>query len=375
MLTEWLKAGGTIERLDSEFDIASHRHPTLPLIGLNYRITAPKTNALVMECRGTVVEEGTWKVVAYPFPRFFNAGEALEITYTFVWDEYEITEKHDGSLIILFNYKGYWVAKTRGSFVGGVPFPPPRQPGLTFEQLFWRSVDAEKTTSLSPEKTYLFEICGPSNKVVRRYTETVVYLLAVFDTASGREIVDLKSLVNTALSIGVQCVMPNRVRGKESLYTILESLEKTEPDREGFVIQDRNGLRLKVKSKTYQALHRLTDNGDVRSVRNLIPLVLAGSRDKIVTYFPEILDRYDAVKHVVDEAWAVLLQTWRECHGIESQKNFALSVLPRTPFHGLLFGNRKRMGNEETLAAMWLEAGDLVEKVYFKTRNTEGITQ
>src|SRR5574344_1742136 len=33
-------------------------------------------NPIVRECRGIILEKDTWRVVAYPFKKFFNFGEA-----------------------------------------------------------------------------------------------------------------------------------------------------------------------------------------------------------------------------------------------------------------------------------------------------------
>lgn len=72
----YLRGGKTIDDLESELGIKAIAHPTLPLVILNYnQIESPKRNSIVRECRGLVLEVGTWNVVARSFQRFFNFGE------------------------------------------------------------------------------------------------------------------------------------------------------------------------------------------------------------------------------------------------------------------------------------------------------------
>ena len=77
-LQEYVIANG-YEKIGEELGISAYEHPTLPLVGFKYsQIDSPKTHPVVRASRGTVLEKGTWKLVAHPFTRFFNYGENLE---------------------------------------------------------------------------------------------------------------------------------------------------------------------------------------------------------------------------------------------------------------------------------------------------------
>ena len=52
------------------------------------------------------------RIVARPFKKFFNLSDGR----TDITGEYEIYEKMDGSLGILFFYEGEWILASRGSF-------------------------------------------------------------------------------------------------------------------------------------------------------------------------------------------------------------------------------------------------------------------
>ena len=47
------------------------------LVCLKYsQIDSDFNEPLVRECRGIILEKDTWKIVCYPFKKFFNYGEA-----------------------------------------------------------------------------------------------------------------------------------------------------------------------------------------------------------------------------------------------------------------------------------------------------------
>src|SRR3989344_2446115 len=109
--------GNTLETLHNELGVEFAEHPTDPLVILNYsQIDSPKTNSIVMECRGLVLEKETWNIVAKAFNRFFNWGEVTEMMADFDWNNFTANTKEDGSLILFYYYGDHWRINTRGSF-------------------------------------------------------------------------------------------------------------------------------------------------------------------------------------------------------------------------------------------------------------------
>ena len=104
----------TLEQYSRTGQLFKQDHRTLPLSIWNY---TPEVqygqlwDEVTLQCRGLVTDkEGN--VVAYPFKKFFNIEENKH-TPT---ENFEVYEKMDGSLGILFFYEGKWVVATRGSF-------------------------------------------------------------------------------------------------------------------------------------------------------------------------------------------------------------------------------------------------------------------
>lgn len=373
-IQEILRGGASLDEVREKYGIRVHVHPTLPLVGLDYhQIDSPKTDPVVMECRGLVLERGSWDLVALPFQRFFNLGDALNITARFDWSRFSCTEKHDGSLIILFNYGGEWLVKTRGSFADGrVPFPPLDRPDMTFADLFWLVVNRGSAVSLNPtclnpNWTYCCEVCSLHNKVVRRYPTPTAYLLAIFDRTTGGEIVDEMTLLSEATTLGIPVVESSPVASHDDVDRLLKARENN--NFEGFVLRDSTGLRLKVKTKTYQAMHQMLNNGALLTPRGVAPFVAREDRAGLMEVFPEALPVYDQVRSVLCREFDALLALWRANWQMENQKDFALAIVGKTKFTGILFAYRKRGASQtkEGLRAAWVASTEkIVESLFYE---------
>lgn len=126
--------------------LEKNSHPSLPLDIYNYSREcqfSKEWDEITLNMRGTVLDrEGN--VVARTFPKFFNLEEldSSDIPN----ETFDVFEKMDGSLGILFNYEGEWHFATKGSFTS-------EQAIKGKEMLEWYNVEL-----LEKNKTYLFEI-------------------------------------------------------------------------------------------------------------------------------------------------------------------------------------------------------------------------
>jgi T4 RnlA family RNA ligase len=225
-----------LNQLIADNYINVNKHPAADLYIYNYTAKAQYDrvwNEITLACRGLILD-GDYKIVARPFQKFFNLGEfENQIVPN---DFFEVFEKMDGSLGVL-----YWIENkphiaTRGSFVS-------EQSQVATEMLHTQYTDV--IPLLDKSKTYLFEIIYPENRIVLDYgNERKLVLLAIVDTETG---------VETPLeNIGFEMV--NRYDGLNDLSKLKE-LE--EANKEGFVVKFKNGYRLKVKFDEYQRIHRI----------------------------------------------------------------------------------------------------------------------
>lgn len=355
---EYLHSGRSPEDLTNDLGIYCYSHPTLPLVGFKYhQIESPKLHPVVRDCRGIVLETGSWDVIAKPFRRFFNAGEDHENFARFNWDNFTCTEKVDGSLAIVYYYAGQWHMNTSGSFgLGEVGFS-----GRTWRELFW-SVSQIEPTKLDSNLTYVFELWSPYNQVIRAYAQPSAFLLSVFDRRTCEELtVDAADVI--AGELGVPRPVHHRFSGMDEITAFLRDMETKDRTYEGLVLRDDKNERYKTKTATYLALHHLFDNGNMFNPKRLVPLVLAGEIDEVVAYLPQIKPYLEEVQEKLNQAFQTLHELWAMTYQIESQKDFALAIVNHTPFSGLLFTLRKQLGSQQTLADLrniWRQSADTI---------------
>lgn len=230
-------------------------HPELPLSIYTYTRTAQYErvwNQVTTRCRGLVADDATGRIVALPLPKFFNVGEhesGQPYAPALPDEPFEVYDKVDGSLGVVFHYAGRWRVASKGSFIS--------------EQASWaqRRLDASDTAHLVPGVTYLAEILYPLNRIVVDYGDRRdLVLLAAFDRA-GTE-VPLAEAAGHWREIGsVVTVWPAMPLAELLALTESNTLPGGAPatgtDAEGFVLRFASGVRAKAKIAEYVRLHKV----------------------------------------------------------------------------------------------------------------------
>jgi len=222
-------------------------HPTLPLTIWNYTPAVQygeKWDEVTLQCRGLVTgTEGN--VVARPFKKFFNIEENKH-TPT---QDFEVFDKMDGSLGIIFKYNGEMICATRGSF--------------TSDQSKWMSEFAQKYNYqdiIVEGFTYLFEIIYPENRIVVNYDgQERLVLLGIINTETGEE------LPHNELFEGFDVV-----KKYDGVRDYSELKGKVGQNSEGFVVRFSNGDRMKIKGEEYLRLHKIMTNVSTTGVWELL---------------------------------------------------------------------------------------------------------
>ncbi len=215
--------------------VSVQKHPEADLFIYNYsaKVQYDKLwNEATLAARGLILDSNM-NYVSRPFIKFFNL---QEVEKELPNAPFEAFEKLDGSLGIL-----YWIGEkpfiaTRGSFISEQARHATEVLYSRYSSLFYK---------LDKNKTYLFEIIYPLNRIVVDYGNLDdLILLAVIDNSTGLDV--------TVPEIGFPIV--KRYDGINDL----QQLKKLEDDKkEGFVLKFKNGLRVKVKFAEYIKLHRI----------------------------------------------------------------------------------------------------------------------
>lgn len=229
-------------------------HPTLDLTIWNYSEKVQYEGLwddITLMCRGLVTNsEGN--IIAKPFKKFFNLEEGKHTPTS----DFDVYMKLDGSLGVLFNYRGEWILATRGSFTSDQAVK-----GMEMLKKYYYE-------QLHRDYTYLFEIIYEDNRIVVQYPYEDLVLLGMINTKTGDE-VDIHNgevrLRNMISNVGFRVV--KKYDGIED-YSTLKSM--ISDDEEGFVVRFSNGDRMKVKGEEYLRLHKIMTNISTTTVWEIL---------------------------------------------------------------------------------------------------------
>lgn len=329
----------------------------LRLVVLNYnQIESPKYDLASTECRSLILTEiidldsntkamkTKWVVVSRSFDRFFNYGEGntrelvdgQELNYYY---------KDDGSLIKVYRLGGNWHVSTKGTAFGESLVG---NSDRTFKELVWNffAVNTQKQFNdifdtvevwhSDNNFTYIFELCHDLNRVVLKYKEPTMVLLAVRSNKGkyiGKKRLDyIRNYLVDKFNVT-----------KRKPFTTKDILELPFTDElmEGFVGYNSSGEPIvKVKSDLYVKLHHL--KGSVVTLKGLASLLISGEESEYLSYFPEEKDTLQKLKEKLDKMLDIVDTRFALISNIESQKEYALNVMKWSPeLSGLLFDMRR----------------------------------
>lgn len=224
-------------------------HPSLPLIGLNYTQVAHNTlhafengwTEPMRLCRGIVFSRRR-KLVAFPFPKFFNFGEQSE-TRNLPDEPFVATVKQDGHLGIIFEYDGQIICTTRGCFVSG-------SADIANQMLDrYREVWSR---SFPKDVTVLAEIIHPETEVHVKYGgEQGFVLIGAYNRRTFQDF-DYEELGELGSRLGLKVTPRWSGSSIADLQALMHDLSVA--NQEGFVVRFASGLRVKFKFKSYIAL-------------------------------------------------------------------------------------------------------------------------
>ena len=341
---------GALESLTEELGIKVTYNEEYDLYVLNYsQIDSPKTHPIVVECRSLVLETlqvgdlniPEFNVVSRSFDRFLNLGEngnedKIDIT------KMKAYEKLDGSLIGLFYHNGEWLYRTKSMIM------PSSEMDMNAFGNKWKdkieealNLDIFKYTGYAMRKqcTFILELTSPFNRIVTRYSDTKVTLLAV-RYKNGEYTKGYMQLMPSCLGWDIP-----KVFDFNSIADCKEAVEALPNLEEGFVLYDEHGVpRCKIKSSLYLAVHRIRGES-TPTPKRIMDLVFTNETDEYLTYFKE--DTYLFEPYIsahVAATWA-FNETWEKVKGITNQKEFALTIKGNPVMH-LMF--RKKQNNSLT---------------------------
>lgn len=365
LIKEYIESGKTFEDLKTEFGISANEFGEL--ICLNYsQVDSPKTESIVRQCRGIIIDKNTYEIVHYPFFRFFNFDEVLTEHEKFNWNNVVATTKIDGSLFGVFYHNNTWHITTR-SQIGGNNMLTMGM--LTFGDLFNKAIHPYTRDSffnmLNKDIDYTFELTSPYNQIVTPYTDTNIWLIGAREKNTFNELNlkdfyhslsdELKHIIKVPEFIPLVNPLTGEFRGFDEMKKLANNCPN--PTDEGFVVVDYSTYnsefgyfpRMKVKNSSYVALHHLrgTIENGVMNYGEILNIIWKNEQAEVLTNLPQYKQFFDEVEEKFKKFLNDFSNALNDCSHFfliplekradkEIKKQFALTIDKR--FSPFLFG-------------------------------------
>lgn len=240
------------------------------VIDYNFALADSFDDPMRLECRGIkFAPDG--KILARPLHKFFNIGERPG-TQPHVLDfsqPHAVTEKLDGSMIHAAIVEGEVVFMTR---MGRTDVARKAERHLTL------AVDLGCRAAIERlDYTPIFEFTAPDNRIVVKYEESGISLLAMRHMITG-EYAPREWLADSAGAWHVPLVAhhPSDWNSGQAFVDYARAVT----GMEGFVVRFESGLWVKVKGEDYVLKHKAKDS--ILQEKNVLALVLRGELDDVL---------------------------------------------------------------------------------------------
>lgn len=325
-IQNWLRNGTSLDAITKDLGIMVKSHDQFPGLYLfNYHQTdSPKTHPIVMECRGLILDSTqNWNIVHFPMMRFFNDGEALNVSQPITHGYF--LEKLDGSLIGLSYYNDQWIKSTRGVING--------DGNLMFSDKTFNTLITETWKSnnyIFPEKHYdlSFELTTPENRHITRYMDYKLSIICARRKDKDFIECDQEEIQHIAKTCGFSVPKKYDINKISDAHKFVRQLDGRD---EGcvFVSSDRyNGrdfYRVKIINPAHRSLMKIKDSL-TSSLNGIMTVVLLNKANWFIEEFPEykdIVDKYHDKYNVLVNHEQGIFEKYKS---ISDRKEFALSI-------------------------------------------------
>ena len=227
-----------------------------------------------LEARGIMFEmdgEEALRIMSRPMEKFFNY---QEIPFTMDLDLKDVVfmmNKEDGSLISTFVDQGILFTKSKCS-ISSTQAIESKQILLNYD---YKDLHDRCLELGNQGFTCNFEYVSPNNRIVLQYDQRDLVLLNVRENDTG-EYVPIEELMTDPVlrKYLVDVQFPETEITEETIEEI-----RAMTDIEGFIFQMKSGLKFKLKTEWYSALHHMKDS--LKNNESLFQVVMSGGSDDI----------------------------------------------------------------------------------------------
>jgi hypothetical protein len=329
-----------------------------PYVMFKYnQLTSDFSNPIVREARGIIFRRDDWShPVCWAFNKFGNYGEGW--VQDIDWSTAFVTEKIDGSLMKVW-WDGEWNISTNGTIdafkadIGDIRMN-------NFGEYFINTLldyynnSTEFYNTLDEDKTYMFELVGPYNRVVVPYEQSDIYFLGARNKYTGEEF-NCSPLIAGSLSMG-RFKLPKQYPLR-SIDDCVKAASTFNWDEEGFVACDAQFNRVKIKSPAYVLAH-FARNNNVINRKHLINIILTNEVEEFLCYAADYREELEKVQNLMKAYCKIGDQIVGSCQQLYDipKKTYAawVQTLPKI-YQDLAFRNYNNVMSTKDYTAGWNE--------------------
>lgn len=261
------------------------------------QINSNFSNDIVKECRGIILDKNNFKVVCFPFVKFFNVGELNADKID--WNSARVQEKIDGSLMKLWFYDGIWHLSTNGCIdARDAELSFGNNEYKTFGDLFWKIFDKGNLNKLNKDYTYMFELVSPYNRVVVEYDSLDLYHIGTRNNITGEELEE---------DIGIKKPTQYQLSTEEE---VKNAASKLKLDHEGYVVVDKYYHRVKIKTPLYVKAHYMFSSGF--NTNKIIDLIRDNEQEEFLAYFPYYRQDIELFENKIQNYLNLIVNNWKD---------------------------------------------------------------
>ncbi|MEK6921128.1 MAG: hypothetical protein AABX82_04545, partial [Nanoarchaeota archaeon] len=241
---------------------------------------------------------------------------------TIQWENAEIQEKIDGSLICVFHNGKTWEVTTRGTFY------PLEKADIDFSALFKQHFNV--FNKLEKGACYMFEIITTKNRIVTWYNHQGVYLIGARLLHNFCEFSQNK-LDHLAADLGVY--RPKRYQAF-NIDDCKRLFQNFKDDEEGLVVVDSLFNRIKLKQESYIKLSKIK----MLNEQEIFEYILGKTAIDVeyIAMLPEVQEVLEKIKTEWETIVVKIEAAFAALQDKPTRKEFAFEAI-KYPFKKILF--------------------------------------
>lgn len=280
------------------------------------------------ECRG-ITFGANGKIICRPLHKFFNVGEKEETQiHNIDWNETaRVMDKRDGSMITPIVIDGRIACKTKKSF--------DTDQAIRANQYINQNSNYHQFVFYceSIGATPIFEWTSPQDRIVLKYNYDELTLLQIRDNITGEYYLNLSDRSDF---FNISRVSEDKPFSFDHKGLIART--QKEENKEGYIVQFKNGDMVKLKTPWYINLHHSVT---FTRERDIVEMVLDEKLDDFKSYLSQIGESHDKVLAIENKVLdsindiRIEVETFVNKHHHLSRKEMA-EVAGDHPYFGLI---------------------------------------